>query len=298
MAFEQKEEAVEANQLRKAIEQEKDVEWNVSEDAVEAESRLGYLPSRGVPPIEEQESMAAQAVAAPPPSAPSYPPAVDLRSVEGASLVGPIRDQGSCGSCVAFGACAAVEGTLRAERKEPGLEVDLSEADLFYCKAAAQGRTCGGPTGGWYPKAALDVFAEGGGVPDESCFPYTPGDQQCASCSDWQGRATTIAAWQPLHEPAEMKDWLASHGPLVGSMRVYEDFQLYAGGIYSHVTGGSLGGHCICIVGYDDESKHWICQNSWGEGWGEGGFFRIAYGQCGIDSGALGVEGVTPPAAT
>jgi C1A family cysteine protease len=280
--------------LREAVERAENVEWEVAEEAVDAGSRLGYLPSRGVPPLEEQVAIAAQAASAPPPAAPSYPPAVDLRAT---GMITPIRDQGQCGSCVAFGSSAAVEGTLRAEYEDPGIELDLSEAYLFYCKAAEEGRTCGGPTGGWYPKAALDVFSQGGGVPEEACFPYTAGDQECAACADWEGQATTIEGWRALDTPAEMKDWIASHGPTVASMVVYEDFQHYRSGIYSQVSGEELGGHCICIVGYDDEREFWIGKNSWNTGWGEEGFFRIAYGQCGIDSGMLGVGGVRSPIA-
>ena len=37
------------------------------------------------------------------------------------------------------------------------------------------------------------------------------------------------------------------------------------------------------MVGYDDAGGFWICKNSWGTGWGEAGFFCIAYGQCGIN---------------
>ena len=39
-----------------------------------------------------------------------------------------------------------------------------------------------------------------------------------------------------------------------------------------------LGGHAICIVGYDDsnpKNKFWICRNSWGTNWGNRGYFRI-----------------------
>lgn len=280
------------SELREAIERAKGVDWEVTEEAIDAGARLGYLPSRGVPPLDEQVALAAQAAAAPPPGPPSYPSAVDLRT---SGMITPIRDQGQCGSCVAFGSCAAVEGTARVESGNAGLDIDLSEAYLFYCKAAEEGRTCGGPTGGWYPKAALDVFSQAGGVPDEGCFPYSAGDQPCRACEDWQGRATTIAAWKPLDTPAEMKEWIATHGPVVASMVVYEDFQHYRGGIYSHVSGEELGGHCICIVGYDDERECWIGKNSWNTGWGEEGFFWIAYGQCGIDSGMLGVEGVRTP---
>jgi C1A family cysteine protease len=280
-------------ELKEAVKRAENVEWDVAEEAPEA--GLGYLPSRGVPPLAEQVTLAAQAAAASPPPEPSYPSAVDLRATAAGNMVTPIRDQAACGSCVAFGSSAAVEGTLKMERGDPGLEPDLSEAYLFYCKAAEEGRTCDGPTGGWYPKAALDVFSEGGGVPGEECFPYTAGDQPCNACEDWQSQATTIAAWQPLDTPAEMKEWIANHGPTVASMIVYEDFMHYAGGVYGYVSGEEEGGHCISMVGYDDEQRFWIGKNSWGTGWGEQGFFRIAYGECGIDSGMLGVEGVSTP---
>lgn len=74
---------------------------------------------------------------------------------------------------------------------------------------------------------------------------------------------------------------------------VYEDFYYYQGGVYQHITGASLGGHCVTIIGYDDQQGCWICKNSWGKQWGEKGFFRIAYGECGIDSWANhGVDGI------
>jgi C1A family cysteine protease len=55
------------------------------------------------------------------------------------------------------------------------------------------------------------------------------------------------------------------------------------------------GGHCVEIIGYDDNLGCWICKNSWGTGWGEAGYFRIAYGQCAIETwaGPFGVQGVT-----
>jgi hypothetical protein len=46
------------------------------------------------------------------------------------------------------------------------------------------------------------------------------------------------------------------------------------------------------VVGYDDDHGCWICKNSWGTGWGEGGFFRIAYGQCGIDAQMWAINGI------
>ena len=41
-----------------------------------------------------------------------------------------------------------------------------------------------------------------------------------------------------------------------------------------------LGNHCVLIVGYDDVNQCFIVKNSWGTGWGEAGYFRIAYSEC------------------
>jgi len=60
-------------------------------------------------------------------------------------------------------------------------------------------------------------------------------------------------------------------------MVVYEDFIFYKGGVYKHATGSQLGGHAITMMGWDDSAKAWIVRNSWGEEWGEKGYFRIAY---------------------
>jgi hypothetical protein len=62
-------------------------------------------------------------------------------------------------------------------------------------------------------------------------------------------------------------------------MDVYYDFFSYRSGIYSYATGTYQGGHAILLIGYDDVNQCFICKNSWGAGWGEGGYFRIAYSE-------------------
>ena len=56
------------------------------------------------------------------------------------------------------------------------------------------------------------------------------------------------------------------------------------GRIYRHASGRLEGYHAIAVVGYSETEQCWICKNSWGTGWGEGGWFRIRYGECGIGS--------------
>ncbi|NDG26961.1 MAG: hypothetical protein EB120_07290 [Proteobacteria bacterium] len=52
-----------------------------------------------------------------------------------------------------------------------------------------------------------------------------------------------------------------------------------------------MGGHAITLIGYDDSAKAWIVRNSWGEDWGEKGYFRIAYDDAsGVGNQTWGLE--------
>jgi C1A family cysteine protease len=264
----------------------------------EKQRRLGYVPGPNQQSLAAREAAAraslaaSEALAA---AAPGAPPAShDWRNVGGQNFISPIRDQGGCGSCVSFGTIATIEGTARVGVNDPGLAIDLSEAQLFYCYGAAAGRNC---DNGWWPDQALDASRDSGLV-DETCFPYTAGDQACNLCSGWQNQLTTITAWHTISSPNDMKDWLTTHGPLVSCYAVYDDFYYYTGGVYKHHTGDLLGGHCISVVGFDDKNKCWICKNSWGTSFGESGFFRIGYGECGIDGTMWAVDGVAGPTPT
>ena len=259
--------------------------------------RLGYTPGPNDKSLEEQEAISALN-AVPKDSAISggvgYPTTFDLRNVSGSNFITPVKDQGGCGSCVAFGVIATAEGTLRKQLNNAAFAVDFSEAHLFYCHARSEGRRCSGASGGWWPEKALIAFKDKG-VVDEACYPYTSGDQSCGACSDWANKVTKITAWHNLTNIAKMKEWISTKGPLVACFTVYDDFFSYSSGVYRHVTGDAVGGHCVSVVGYNDTARYWICKNSWGTARGESGFFRIAYGQCGIDSNMQAIDGISDP---
>lgn len=287
--------------LQATIDTTKGGAWRASENQFTAmapeqqELLLGYTPGPNDPSLEDSERMAAakmRALAAAPREAFGFPSAYDLRNVGGKNYITSVKDQGSCGSCVAFGTVAAVEATYRRGRNDPSLAVDYSEAQLFYCHARSEGRRCGGTSGGWWPENALNAFRDKG-VVDEACYPYTAGDQDCTGlCSDASNRTTKITAWRRLNTAAEMKDWISTKGPLVACYTVYQDFFAYTGGIYRHVSDVQRGGHCVCCVGYNDAQEYWICKNSWGPSFGESGYFRIGYGEVGIDGFMDAVDGV------
>jgi len=90
----------------------------------------------------------------------------------------------------------------------------------------------------------------------------------------------------------KMMESIMTDGPLEAAFVVYEDFEAYAGGIYSHVTGANIGGHAVKIVGWgvEDGTKYWKIANSWNPYWGEDGYFRILKGvnECEVESEAYG----------
>ena len=131
-------------------------------------------------------------------------------------------------------------------------------------------------------------YFEDPGVVDEHCFPYDTTSQECLT------KCKNGAAWIPYKAKNsksfsnidEIKKELYENGYVNSGFTVYSDFMNYRGGIYEHKTGYLLGGHEVNIVGWGVENgvHYWIVQNTWGEKWGENGFFRIKFGQCGIDS--------------
>jgi C1A family cysteine protease len=219
-----------------------------------------------------------------------YPDAWDWRAVDGVDWTTSIRDQDACGACVAFGVVAVIESMLMLHDSDPALQPDLSEAHLFFCGC---GDCC---DRGWWPTYALN-YAKGSGVPDEACFPYRDHDMPCSdSCSEWPDRAVKVTNWSEVIDVGARKEWLATHGPLVGCMAVYQDFFSYVGGVYRHTQGELAGYHSVGVVGYSEIEQAWICKNSWGADWGDAGWFLIGYGEAGMDTqfAMYGVEDVIP----
>ncbi len=265
------------------------------------ETRMSRLPAEwraarlGVPtPTEEEiaaregqaDGMAAAALSAlgqpvtsmGAPSA-SLPAAFDLRNAGGRNFVTPIRDQGGCGSCVAFGVCASMESTAAYTRGTPGLALDLSEAHLFFVHAKARGYTCA--TGSWPDDLYSDCVTKG--ITFEDYFPYS--DTGSGSLNaDWPNRlAKAVGLTDLTGNPPAIKQHIYSYGAVQTCFLVYNDFFHYGGGVYQHTDNTVAGGHCVALVGWDDTQGCWIAKNSWGTGWGESGFFRIAYGDSFIE---------------
>lgn len=82
-------------------------------------------------------------------------------------------------------------------------------------------------------------------------------------------------------------------GPLSSAMIIYPDFYEYDGkSIYKwNGKGEKIGGHAIEIVGWGQEENlpFWIIKNSWGDKWGDKGYFKIIRGinECKIEENCI-----------
>lgn len=204
----------------------------------------------------------------------------DWKNANGGDWMTTVKDQGSCGSCWAFSAVGIVEAQYNFSSGNPNLDLDLSEQYLV-----SDCSTSGSCSGG--NNAAALTFIKNNGVPDEDCFPYTASNGPCSGrCSDYSSRLKTVEeTGYVANNIATVKQYLVEKGPLSVAMGIGSAVGGYFddNGIY-RATNDTVLNHAVVISGYNDTGNYWIVKNSWGTGWGDNGYFKVGYGECGIES--------------
>jgi len=250
----------------------------------------------------------------------ALPASFDWRSYQGYDWLTPIKSQGGCGSCWAFSAVAVAEAAHNIGTGNAFLDLDLSEQYLVSdCHGHYGLQTC---CGGW-KDVALRAIRDSG-VPDEGCMVYVDGygcscdtatdicdpsctfnsGDQCSDrtcdqrCADWAGRLVHLSSvgWVSGSD-SSMKQALVDHGPLVASLGIGADQGGYWDGDIYRCLYDSSTNHAIAIVGYDDAGGYWIIRNSWGAGWGDGGYYKLGYGECSLERAywaEVHAPGITP----
>jgi len=214
-----------------------------------------------------------------------------------------VKNQGSCGSCWAFATTEVVESAMLVANNYAGTEnagVELSEQEFVSCSSAG---TC---SGGWPYSAFQWILSSTNGVCSDEVFPYTGADDACAVDVTTAGLEDSIPAmiwtatdwcWddcadQYLQEE-QMANILLDYGTTNVNIHASTAWSAYTGGIMSYddcggayATSSSGLDHAVQLVGINSEgdTPYWIVRNSWGTGWGEGGFIYLEYGTntCGI----------------
>ncbi|KAF7233879.1 hypothetical protein EG68_12581, partial [Paragonimus skrjabini miyazakii] len=144
-----------------------------------------------------------------------------------------------------------------------------------------------GCNGGWPPSTYGEVKRLGG-LQRQQDYPYVGVEQTCRMD---KSKILAKIDGSIVLEKDEKKQaaWLAEHGPVASTLNA-NYLQYYESGI-SHPSRSECNpeglNHAVLTVGYGTENRvpYWIIKNSWGDAWGEGGYFRLYRGDgtCGIE---------------
>lgn len=290
----------------------------------------------------------------------SLPDAIDWRTHKGGGWLSPVTNQlqggSSCGSCYAFSTLAQVEARVRIATNKQQDE-RLSVLDIIGCSPYSQGCDGGFPylvgkygmDFGFAKDACLpynmSLWEQAGGeeatvesyldraLPCEHVYARSGASQQCRAVRRRVRNVRYVGGYYGAATEAEMREELATKGPLTVGLYADRNFTVYSRGIYRSVVRDfwqrSVGriapafdpstchsgctppssrsaphvewqqvNHAVLLVGYGTEQvngepvDYWIAQNSWGDRWGESGFFRIerGTGEASIESLAVSVE--------
>ena len=176
-------------------------------------------------------------------------------SVDYTSQMTPVRDQQDEGTCVAF---ASVVGVKEYEdQKEYRKLIELSPRYVYsLCK-----QFDGAPEEeGTYPRIAMKMLLHYGVCP-ESLWPYRPHQtNDHKPGADLKAKTYRIKAYARLKSLLEMKRSLMVNGPFLAGVKVFKSWL----GKKVQKTGlipmpkrkeGFIGGHAVCIVGFNDAKK-------------------------------------------
>lgn len=220
------------------------------------------------------------------------PSSVDLRQ-----WCSPVEDQGGLGSCTAHAGVGMIE---YYERKSFGRHIDASR--LFLYKVTRNLMKMKGDTGAYLrtTMGAMVLF----GVPPEEYWPYSEEKEAFdkeppAFCYAFAQNYQTIKYFR--HDPPgtkgekileKLKSYLAKGHPAMFGFTVYSSIEQaeQSGRIpFPSPKERIEGGHAVLAVGYDDKIKiknkygksessgALLIRNSWGRGWGEGGYGWLPY---------------------
>lgn len=212
----------------------------------------------------------------------SLPAKFDWRTAEPAKL-SPVRDQNPYNTCWTFATYASLESFLRGAETP-----DYSERHL----AHTHGWNWGFDDGGNHIMSSAYLARWSGPVAEADC-PYS-GMPAAPSGSYAVRKQVREVLFYPSPIPSNSTTMDLLKGAIMANGALYvayhHDDSFYKSVNRAYYCANDLAtNHGVSVVGWDDDfaktkfvtepaaNGAWILRNSWGTGWGDGGYFYLSY---------------------
>ena len=222
-------------------------------------------------------------------------------SLKDEGYITSVKDQYPYGTCWAFASVASIESNLLMKY---GKEYDLSELQLAYFAYNKQGisdslklitndytysLTENSLQAAGNAVSATIAMASGIGLIDENSLPYENAgssiDNSLCFRSDYY---LDDVLFLSMSQRDVVKTAIRNNGAVVSAYR-HDDYYYNNSSKGYYYNGEDYTNHAITIVGWDDNYSRsnfnidpgadgaWLCKNSWGERFGDKGYFYISY---------------------
>ncbi|CAH8330213.1 unnamed protein product [Eruca vesicaria subsp. sativa] len=200
-------------------------------------------------------------------------------------FVSPVKNQGKCASSWVFSVTGALEA---AYYRKYGTITLFSEQQILDC--SNKYLECLSACRGGLPYDALS-YVSSHALLSAAEYPYVARVGRCRADDSKPDIDVRYSSTSQRDPEDSLKQAVETVGPVSILLEVVNSFRFYKSGVYTTSDCGNLTeelNHAGLAVGYAIENgvPYWIIKNSWGEEWGDKGYFKIEMGKnmCGVAS--------------